>query len=410
MFGDWRVLLSFDRSVRLFLLAWALVAFGYFGIQGVLLNLYLLRLGFDTAFIGLLISSGQVVWALAALPAGALGRRLGLRTVLMLGSALNALGLGLLLLVEAFPRDLWTGWLLVTWMTTWVGGALLTVNSVPYLMHVSTAEERNHAFAAQGAVIALMGFTGSIMAGLLPGRFSAWLGSPLEQAAPYWYPLWLVPVVHLLCVVVWANARAVRLEDKAEAEGSAPKPIALFIFFGLVVFLQTAGEGSVRAFFNVYLDTALKVPTAQIGAIFGVGQLVPVIAALIIPKLLSLWGAPRVLSFTSLGVCLTILALAAFPHWAPASLGFVGVMSLLAVNAPSRNIFSQEIVPPRWRTITSALATIGVGLGWASSAAAGGYLITRVGFSGLFVISALLALAAAFLLWGYLRVRMPVQI
>jgi predicted MFS family arabinose efflux permease len=42
-------------------------------------------------------------------------------------------------------------------------------------------------------------------------------------------------------------------------------------------------------------------------------------------------------------------------------------------------------------------------LGWASVAAAGGYLIPRVGFGGLFGISALLAFMAAILLWGYIR-------
>jgi hypothetical protein len=47
---------GFNRSVVvLWLLTWALAAFGYFGLQGVLFNLYLLRLGFGPEFIGLLI-------------------------------------------------------------------------------------------------------------------------------------------------------------------------------------------------------------------------------------------------------------------------------------------------------------------------------------------------------------------
>jgi len=62
-------------------------------------------------------------------------------------------------------------------------------------------------------------------------------------------------------------------------------------------------------------------------------------------------------------------------------------------------------VLPRWRTTTSAIATIGIGFGWASTALAGGYLIPRVGFSGLFWIGALLAFVAAILLWGYIRTR-----
>jgi len=403
MFRDWRVLFTFNRNIRLFLTAWALIAFAYFGIQGVLFNLYLLRLGFDTQFIGSLIASGQIVWALTALPAGTIGRRFGLRTALIIGSIISALGIGFLLIVEWFPKDAWSTWLYFAWMLTWLGAALLTVNSIPFLLHVSSAEERNHAFAAQGAVVALLGFVGSLVAGFLPGIFSVWSGYSLDQPAPYWYPLWLVPLAHLLCIIVWAGAQPANLVKDAGSVESAPMPLGLFVFLGVVVFLQTAGEGSVRAFFNVYLDKALQMPTTQIGVIFGVGQLLPVFMSLVAPNLLARWGAPRVLALTSIGAGLVSLPLALFQHWIPATFGFVGLLSMLAINAPTRSIFSQEIVPPRWRTTTSAIATVGIGLGWASTALAGGYLIPRVGFSGLFWIGALMAFIAAILLWGYIR-------
>jgi predicted MFS family arabinose efflux permease len=70
-----------------------------------------------------------------------------------------------------------------------------------------------------------------------------------------------------------------------------------------------------------------------------------------------------------------------------------------------RNILSQEIVLPQWRPTTSALLTIGLALGWASTAALGGYLIARTGFSLLFLISTGLALAAVVVLWSYMRLQ-----
>lgn len=403
MFRDWHIFLAFNRNVRLFLVAFGLMSFGYFGVQGVLLNLYLLRLGFDIQFIGSLIASGQIVWAMAALPAGAIGRRVGLRAALIMGSALSALGIGLLLAIEWLPRAEWIAWLYFAWMLTWIGAAFFTVNSVPYLLHMSTVEERNHAFAAQGAVVALMGFLGSVVAGFLPGVFAIWSGHSLDQPAPYWYPLWLAPLSYLLCVVAWVKAGPAERPEGSDTVETAPVPLGLFVLFGLVVLLQTAGEGAVRAFFNIYLDKTLQMPTAQIGAIFGVGQLLPVFVALVSPKLLGRWGAPLVLSWASMGAALASLVLAAFPHWVPATLGFMGVMSMLAINSPSRGIFSQEIVPPRWRTTTAGITTIGVGLGWAGTAAAGGYLIPRIGFAGLFLTGAMVAFMAAILLWGYIR-------
>ena len=406
MLRDWQVLFTSNRNVRLFLIVWALIAFAYFGVQGVLLNLYLLRLGFDTPFIGSLIASGQLAWALAALPAGAIGKRVGLRAALMAGNALVALGVALVLLVERLPQNEWTVWLYSGWILSWIGAALVTVNSIPFLMYASTAAARNHAFAAQGAVIALLGFVGSVVAGFLPGMFAGWLGRSLDQPAPYVYPLWLVVLAHLLCIGAWALTRPVTAPANSIAAGFAPVPLGLFVLFGGVMFLLTAGEGCVRAFFNIYLDQGLRLPTAPIGLIYGSSQLLPVLAALAAPKLLNRWGASRVLALTSAGASLATLPLAMFAHWLPASLGFVGLSTMLAINSPSRSIFSQEAVAPRWHATTSAIATLGQGLGWSGTAAAGGYLIPLIGFNGLFWISALLSLAAGLLMWGYIRARL----
>lgn len=404
MLSDWRVVRGFNRNIWIFLSAWGLAAFGYFGIQGVLLNLYLLRLGFGPEFIGLLIASGQIIWAILALPAGAVGRQLGLRAALVTGYTLSALGIGLLLLVETLPQPMWSSWLYGCWMLMWVGVALNTVNSIPYLMSVSSAEERNHAFSAQGAVIALMAFMGSLLAGLLPGLFITLLGGSLDQPAPYRHALWLSPLMFLLCALLWTRAQPARLLKQGAAVSSSPRPyLGLFIFLGLIVFLPSASEGALRAFFNVYLDTALNVPLSQIGTIFAVGQLLPVVIAVMIPQLLRRWGTPLTLSLSAAGVGLAMLPLIMLSHWLPAALGFMGVVAMMTVNAPARNIFSQEITPEQWRTTTSAIVTIGLALGWASSAAFGGYIITSVGFKGLFVISAVLAGVAAIALWVYAR-------
>jgi MFS family permease len=109
-----KALLAFDRRVWLFIAAWGLVAFAYFGVIGVLFNLYLLRLGFDVAFIGLLIGSGQLIWGAAAFPSAAIGTRIGFQRALIISMAISALGSMLILLVESVPASLQPAWLLIT--------------------------------------------------------------------------------------------------------------------------------------------------------------------------------------------------------------------------------------------------------------------------------------------------------
>ncbi len=183
------------------------------------------------------------------------------------------------------------------------------------------------------------------------------------------------------------------------------RPTGVFVLLGLVVCLQAAGEGAVRAFGTVYLDAGLQVPTAQIGLLLGVAQLVPLAAALVTPRLLAHWGTAGTLALASLGSTLALLPLAAIPTVGAAGLGLTGVMLMGAVNSSARSLFSQEVAPAHWRTTTSAVLTIGLALGWASTAAAGGFVIRSAGFSGLFLLGAGLALAAAVLMLGYQRDR-----
>jgi MFS family permease len=404
----WRTLRAFNRSVLLYLTVWGLLGFAYFGFLGVLLNLYLLRLGFDPEFIGLLIGSGQLIWAIFALPAGAIGARIGVRKAITGALGITGSALGFFLLVEAVPSTLWTGWLIGWWMVIWVGAALVTVNGIPYLMSITRPEERSYAFSLQSAVIGLMAFVGSVIAGQLPGLFARWSDMTLVQAAPYRYALWIVPGAYLVALLVMLRTPTTKQEaQKSERSNpsSAAAPIALFLFFGLITFLQAASEGTIRAFFNVYLDAGLHLPTEQIGTVMGLGQLLPVFVALATPFFLARWGTKLTLLAATVTMAVLVVPLASIPHWAVATLGFMGVGATIAVIGTARNIFSQEIVVPQWRTTTSAIATIGLALGWAIASSAGGYIIARFSYSGLFFIGAGLAFTAAILLWNYRRLQ-----
>ncbi|RLT39502.1 MAG: hypothetical protein DWI57_10130 [Chloroflexi bacterium] len=264
MIGNWSVIRTFNRDIKLLLATWGAIAFGYVGIQSVLLNLYLLRLGYGIEFIGLLIASGQTVWAILAVPAGTVGKKIGLQKAIVLAHGLVAVAMVLLLLVELLPQPLWTPWIFGCWLIVWAGAALNFVNSTPYMMRLAGEGERRHAFAAQSATIALMGSIGGAVAGLLPGLFVFLLGGSLEEPAPYRASLWVAPVFYLLAALLIARASPLKLEEETAHQTRSAAPFGLFVLLGVIVFLQTAGEGGARVFFNVYLDTGLLTTTNRL--------------------------------------------------------------------------------------------------------------------------------------------------
>jgi hypothetical protein len=206
-----------------------------------------------------------------------------------------------------------------------------------------------------------MTFAGSLAAGAMPGMVVAWTRGSPQEAVPYRTALWLVPLLFLACVIVLARARRARLTDTpAEEVVATPRPIGRLLILGGLVLLQTAAEGPLRAFFNVYLDWGLGVPIDQIGRIIGLAQLVPVAGAPLTVNLLARWGPASTLALASVGTAVALLPLAGILV-GMAALGFMGVMTMAAVHGPARNVISQELVPPRWRTTTAAILTIGTG-------------------------------------------------
>lgn len=408
MLKNWTILSALSPDVRKLIAAWGFISLGYYGIVGVLVNLYLLRLGYGIEFIGLFIAAGQGLWAAAALPIGALSRRIGLRTALILSPTFTGVGIGLMLLVEMLPSDLWTVWLLGGWLMAWIGATLLNVSSAPYLMLAARPEERNIVFSAQSAIIAFMGFAGGIIAGLAPTLAAGLLGLSLEDAAPYRIGLWLAPIANLCAVWLLMGISPLRVKKQDATQTAAKPPIRLLALLAAIVFLQAAGGGAARTFFNVFLDIGLRVPPAQIGAIMGIAQLLPVFAAMFAPQLLNRFGSATTLAIAGGGLMLSLLLLGIADHWLLAGIAFAVVVTMVGVSGIAYNIFGQELVHAQWRTISAAVVSIGLAVGWAMTAGVGGYLVEAVGFRNFFFLCALLVFGSVLVITGYNRGRRTV--
>jgi MFS family permease len=406
----WNAVRSFNRSILLYMLIWSTIGFAYFGIIGVVLNLYLVRLDYGPEFIGRLHASGQLIWAIFALPAGLLGRKWGIKETIVAGMLVLAAGTMLMVAGESLPAVVVTAGLVSGWLLTWIGAAFLTVNGAPYLMALTSAENRGYGFSAQQAAMGAATFAGSLLAGAFPGWIAALLGLSLEQAAPYRFTLMLAPVAYLAAALVFTRADAVQAPDRpTEQKAGGVIPVRIFIFFGLMVFIQALAEGIIRPFYNLYLDTALNVPVAQIGSTLGFSSLLLVLISLATPAVLSRWGIIGAMKLSMLGFMLFAVLLAAVPQWPLAALIFLGIGSMLTILATARGIYGQEVVKPYWRTTSSAIATIGMALGWSAATWAGGQLITSVGFQNMFLTGAVLGLFGAGLILAQKWSVRPVQ-
>src|SRR5262245_46758749 len=130
-----RGLRQLGPAVGLYFVAIALVGFAVDGgVYAVLLNLYLVRLGYGPELIGFVNSAGALIFALAAVPAGALGERWGSRRIMLSGLGLLLVSSLLLPLADLLAPAWRLPWLLATDTVLYLGLALYFVNTAPYLM------------------------------------------------------------------------------------------------------------------------------------------------------------------------------------------------------------------------------------------------------------------------------------
>jgi MFS family permease len=169
--------------------------------------------------------------------------------------------------------------------------------------------------------------------------------------------------------------------------------------------LVAAGEGTVRAFFNLYLDAALAIPSTQIGMLMGTAQLLPIAAALAAPALMARWGTGYAMAGAILGIAASLLLLAIVPALWMVALAYMAVVATVTVTATTREVLSQESVTPKWRTTIVGVVIIGLALGWATAGMVGGYLIDALGYGALYFAGAVAELLAFVLLAAYLRTR-----
>lgn len=400
----------FHRDVRLFLASAALVGLAWDGMLAVLLNLYLLRLGYGPEFVGLVNAVGALAFALFCLPAGSISLRWGSGNALVAGASLMTVGFWLWPLAEFLAGPWRTGWLLATSIVTYLGLALYLVNGLPFLMDRTGPEERNYAFSFHMALIPLTAFVGSLIAGALPAAFARLLGVSLEEAAPFRFPLWLAALVLLPAVWALLSARSADRSSESPSVTSLPEappsraPYGLIIAITLIMVLRYGGRATVTTFFNIYLDESLGVSTVLIGVLSAASQLLSVPAALVAPLLATRWGNHRTIFWGTIALAVCTLPLALVPHWTMAGASFVSSAILFSMTVGPIRLFSQELVARPWRITMASGFMLGAGLAFAAMSLAGGYAIVTLGYRTLFCIGAGLTAVGGICFGLYFRV------
>jgi len=346
---------KFQKAARLYLF-YSFASGLAMGILRLLFNFYILSIGYDSNFMGILVAIPPFVITFLAIPVGMMSHRFGLRLTLIIGASLmvgSILGL-------SFSTAVVT--LILFSLTRGLSRTLLSVSNAPFLTENSQSTERTHLFSVQFATRMAAMFIGLSLAGALPTIVS-WLGpfGP-EDAAAYRGALWVCTAIYAMAVI--PLIRLPRLQSESQGPQPPPKiremfenPMQLLRLF-LPQVIIGFGAGVLVPFLNVYFRQRFGLSDITIGFLFAFQSVLMALATLAGPILAQWMRRATAVALVQL-LSIPFLFLLGYAPWVAASaIGFFVRASLMNMGNPLYTAFAMDSVSKAQRSTSAALMQV----------------------------------------------------
>jgi MFS family permease len=358
-----------------------------FGLTGVVLGIYLFRVGLSSFSIGTVIAAGLVGSALATVGVTTGADRLGRRRTLVILSILSAAGVAALALIPASP---------ILLLTAFMG------------MLNGTGTDRSAAFSLEQAIIP----------GLVPDASRTWslswynvvldtagsLGA-LAAALPLFLQRWLslslltsYRIIFVGCALLSVVTAVLYPFASAAVEVSKPatqiSPHQISPATKKVV-AKLARLFSLDAFGGGFLTDALVaywffrrfgVAEESLGVLFFAVHLLNAASHLGAARLARRIGLVNTMVFTHLPSSLFLIGAAFAPSVKWAVLLFLGREALVEMDVPTRQSYVAAVVLPHERTFASGITNLARNVFWAIGSSVAGFFMQNVAFSAPLVI------------------------
>ncbi len=400
----WR---DINPSARLFLISNGLFGLFWSG-WALFFNFYILGLGFDRQFLGLVSGMPSFAMLLFCLPMGWVSDRIGRRRALLIGVSVLILGFGLM----ALTSD--PNLILLGAFVGGVGDALFVVSVSPLLAGLTKPQNRSMVFSLNMASMTFASVFGNYLAGQLPGWLEAGLGLAAGSGDSYRAVVVIstaLSVVSILPLFWIVMPRRAPEEEPTQTQhlttsGKMQDILLNKSVWKLVVpnLIMGFGAALLIPYLNLYLVDRFAVTDAGLGTIFGALSLVIALGALGGPRLERLLNSRVRAVVASQGTSmLFMLLLWLSPSLPLAVLGLWLRGAIINMAAPLWDAFVMDQVSPKAQGTVASLQMLTWQAGWAIGPYISGVVQERAGFNPLFLTTTVLYIIAISLTWFWFR-------
>ncbi len=389
---------NFSANAKMYL-AYNFLTSLYVGMASVIFNLYIIRLGYNEQFLGLIISVTMIATGLFAFPAAQVCGWMGSKNSLLASSIVSAIVSFLLYVMTS--RD----WLIILSLLSGTFSAVQVIIAAPFMVENSTAEDRIYLFSLNFALFVVATVLGMAIGGYLPQAWSFIFGVDGGSVLSYRYTLFVSVAVAAASIIPLAflkekkKACTGRLAVGAMLAGLARsrvvrRLVAISCLIGL-------GAGLIVPFFNVYFSKMLSATPGQIGLIFALAQASMAVGAMAVPCMVSRMGKVKTVSLTYLLSIPFLVILAVSTNLYIAAAAYILRMLFMNMSVPISNSFSMEIVNSEEMAPVSSLTSMGSYMSIAVSSYVAGVLMSGGSYLLPYIATCLFYLAAAVLYFKF---------
>ena len=384
-----------EESARLILIYTLISSLG-FSILQLFTNLYILSLGYQQDFLGLLLSITSLPAIALSMPVGFLANRVGSKRVLLWGRWATAGTLALFALSTSAPA------LIITRLLNGLAQILVNVALFPLLTQCCPPEQRTALFSGQRAFQTFASVIGSLVGGFLPNWFASLLGVGPESMLAYRGTL-LVAIVFMAASALPLSR--IRVGERIHARRRYPG-LAIFGMlpkWGRIIapnVLIILGASLFVPFLNVFFREEFGVSNASLGSIFAMMNLVIGLATLGGPWVVRRLGLVRAIVTLQI-TPLPLMVVMAFSRFLPLVLVCHWVRAAIArMSGPLASLFIMEQVSDDERSLINGLEQTANRLGSATMPYISGVIQVNYGFAPLFLGAGAIYLVASLLLYA----------
>lgn len=389
---------KFRRNARLYLVNVIITGLAM-GVFRLLLNFYVLSLGYDEALLGRLITTSSLTALIVALPMGYLADVLGRKYSLVIGALFTGISIFGFVLVPAAPMFYAMNILLGIAQSLW------GITMSPFLMENSGEEERTYLFSFGNGLQMLAVFAGNWVGGYLPTWMGAWRDVLATDSRAYGDSMLLVGVVFLFSIMPLLMLSRQRLEHGQRSifaplnyARENPKLLGKLI---APLLITSVGAGLIMPFMNVFYRQVHHQPDPVIGTLFAWGSLAMAIGLLAAPALSDRIGKIQTV-VVSQAISVPFLIMMGFSPWFWLSAGAYYIrLTLMNMSSPIYQTFVMERVDESSRATVASLTSMAWNFGWAFSPTISGMLQVRYGFGPSFVGTITLYIVAITMYWAF---------